>query len=149
MAGYSAAQAVGKIPVDVRVVCATNQNPAGAGDCVTQFANDRVPVVVNGVTGQAGWVFEPLQKAGIPVFVSFPPSAVTLSLEAPTGSARNEWLATVTSIEQLGSVTRVSLNGTATIRADITPAAAIGLRLAVGQSVWASVKATAIEVYPA
>lgn len=83
------------------------------------------------------------------VFVSFPPSAVTLSLEAPTGSARNEWLATVTSIEQLGSVTRVSLNGTATIRADITPAAAIGLRLAVGQSVWASVKATAIEVYPA
>lgn len=51
-------------------VCATNQNPAGAGDCVTQFANDRVPVVVNGVTGQAGSVFEPLQKAGIPVFVT-------------------------------------------------------------------------------
>lgn len=51
-------------------VCATDQTPAGAGDCVTQFANAKVPVVLNGVTGQAGSLFEPLQEAGIPVFVT-------------------------------------------------------------------------------
>lgn len=56
-------------PVELEV-CATNQTPAGAGDCVSQFARAEVPVVLNGVTGQAGALFEPLSEAGIPVFVT-------------------------------------------------------------------------------
>ena len=51
-------------------VCSTDQTPAGAGACVTQFASAGVPVVLNGITGQAGSLFEPLSEVGIPVFVT-------------------------------------------------------------------------------
>jgi branched-chain amino acid transport system substrate-binding protein len=50
-------------------VCSTKQTPSGASDCVTQMVNDHVPVVLNGVTGQAPVLFRPLADAGIPVFV--------------------------------------------------------------------------------
>ena len=50
--------------------CATNQTPAGATDCVTQMVKAKVPVVLNGITGQAGSIFGPLSKAGIQVFVA-------------------------------------------------------------------------------
>jgi branched-chain amino acid transport system substrate-binding protein len=56
-------------PVEL-VVCSTDQTPAGAADCVTQFAQAEVSAVLNGVTGQAGSLFEPLSEAGIPVFVA-------------------------------------------------------------------------------
>lgn len=56
-------------PIEL-VVCSTDQTPAGASDCVTEFANAGVPVVLNGVTGQAGSLFEPLEEAGIAVFVT-------------------------------------------------------------------------------
>jgi branched-chain amino acid transport system substrate-binding protein len=49
-------------------VCSTNQTPAGASDCVRQMVSNHVPVVVNGVTGQAPVLFRPLTEAGIPVF---------------------------------------------------------------------------------
>lgn len=51
-------------------VCSTDQTPAGAGACVTQFASAGVPVVLNGVTGQAGSLYEPLDQVGIPVLVT-------------------------------------------------------------------------------
>ena len=51
-------------------VCSTDQSPAGAGACVTQFAAAGVPVVLNGITGQAGSLFEPLSEVGIPVLVA-------------------------------------------------------------------------------
>jgi branched-chain amino acid transport system substrate-binding protein len=51
-------------------VCSTDQTPAGASDCVTQMTADEVPVVLNGVTGQAPVLFRPLADAGIPVFVT-------------------------------------------------------------------------------
>jgi branched-chain amino acid transport system substrate-binding protein len=50
-------------------VCSTNQTPAGAKACVSQFATDQVPVVLNGLTGQAGSLFAPLAQEGVPVFV--------------------------------------------------------------------------------
>jgi branched-chain amino acid transport system substrate-binding protein len=46
--------------------CETKQTPAGAQDCVTQFINDKVPVVVNGVSGQGGTLIDGLSKASIP-----------------------------------------------------------------------------------
>jgi branched-chain amino acid transport system substrate-binding protein len=51
-------------------VCSTDQTPAGASDCVRQMVSDRVPVVLNGATGQAPVLFRPLADAGIPVFTS-------------------------------------------------------------------------------
>ncbi|HTR70059.1 MAG TPA: ABC transporter substrate-binding protein [Mycobacteriales bacterium] len=50
-------------------VCSTNQTPAGAKTCVSQFVTDGVPIVLNGVTGQAASLFAPLAKQGVPVFV--------------------------------------------------------------------------------
>ena len=49
-------------------VCSTDQTPSGGSECVRQMVSDRVPVVLNGVTGQAAVVFRPLAEAGIPVF---------------------------------------------------------------------------------
>jgi branched-chain amino acid transport system substrate-binding protein len=49
-------------------VCSTDLTPAGASDCVRQMVSNRVPVVLNGATGQAAVLFRPLADAGIPVF---------------------------------------------------------------------------------
>jgi branched-chain amino acid transport system substrate-binding protein len=56
-------------PVELDV-CSTDQTPAGGSECVRQMVSDRVPVVLNGVTGQAPVVFRPLADAGMPVFTS-------------------------------------------------------------------------------
>lgn len=56
-------------PIEL-VTCDTKQTPAGAQDCVTQFINAGVPLVVNGVSGQGGTLMDGLSKAGIP-FVEF------------------------------------------------------------------------------
>lgn len=88
-------------------------------------------------------------KEGQDVFTAFSPASVTLSQTEPHGSAQNTWLATVISVEQLGSIVRVTLESPALIRADITTSAALNMGVSVGQKLWTSVKATAIEVYPA
>jgi branched-chain amino acid transport system substrate-binding protein len=49
-------------------VCSTNQVPATAELCVTQFENDRVVAAINGGGGVQGFVLPALAKAGIPVF---------------------------------------------------------------------------------
>jgi branched-chain amino acid transport system substrate-binding protein len=54
-------------PIELNV-CSTDQTPSGGSECVRQMTSDRVPVVLNGVTGQAAVVFRPLNDAGIPVF---------------------------------------------------------------------------------
>jgi branched-chain amino acid transport system substrate-binding protein len=54
-------------PVELDV-CSTDQTPAGAADCVSQMAADKVPIVLNGVTGQGPTLFPKLADAGIPAF---------------------------------------------------------------------------------
>jgi branched-chain amino acid transport system substrate-binding protein len=54
-------------PIELNV-CSTDQTPSGGSDCVRQMESDRMPVVLNGVTGQAAVVFRPLNEAGIPTF---------------------------------------------------------------------------------
>jgi molybdate transport system ATP-binding protein len=54
----------------------------------------------------------------------------------------------VDSLDDEGDRIRVKVAGRLPIVAEVTPAAAAELRLAEGGSVWASVKATEIEVYP-
>jgi molybdate transport system ATP-binding protein len=79
----------------------------------------------------------------------FSPSAVTLTLEEPTGSARNRWPGTVTSVVPHGAAVRVHLDAAGGLIADVTPASATGLGLAPGRPVWATVKATEVTVYGA
>ncbi|UGT42342.1 ABC transporter ATP-binding protein [Nocardia yamanashiensis] len=83
------------------------------------------------------------------VFLAFPPTAVSLHPEQPSGSPRNTWPVTVTGLEQHANTTRVRLDGAPPVLADITPAAVAELRLEPGMRLWAAVKATEIHCYPA
>ena len=83
------------------------------------------------------------------VFVAFPPSAVALYPDRPSGSPRNTWEATVSSVARHGDALRIELAGPIAVAADVTPAAAVQLGLAPGRAVWASLKATEASAYPA
>lgn len=85
-----------------------------------------------------------------PVFVAFPPSAVTLYGARPTGSsARNLWRCEVAGLESHGDQIRVDLAGELALAADLTTVAAAELGLHPGAPVWATVKATQTHAYPA
>ena len=92
------------------------------------------------------------EPASGPVHVAFPPTAVSLYPEPPTGSPRNTWPAVVTGIEQHAHTVRVRLDATptgpTTLLADITPAAVADLHLTPGQHLHATLKATEIHTYP-
>ncbi|MFD5496254.1 ABC transporter ATP-binding protein [Streptomyces sp. NPDC001812] len=85
-----------------------------------------------------------------PVFVAFPPSAVTLHRERPTGSsARNVWRCEVAGLETHGDQIRADLTGELPLAADLTAVAAAELDLHHGATVWATVKATQTHAYHA
>ncbi|MFI7005022.1 ABC transporter ATP-binding protein [Streptomyces sp. NPDC050145] len=85
-----------------------------------------------------------------PVFVAFPPGAVTLHRERPSGSsARNLWECEVTTMETHADQIRVALTGGLPLAADLTTIAAAELGLHPGTTVWATVKATQTHAYPA
>ncbi len=82
------------------------------------------------------------------VLVALRPSAITVSqTRLTTSSARNEWAATVKGISLLSDRVRLELDGAPSALADVTPAAVAALGLQVGSDVWASVKATELEIY--
>ncbi|NIK56091.1 ABC transporter ATP-binding protein [Kribbella shirazensis] len=92
------------------------------------------------------------EPASGPVHVAFPPTAVSLYLEPPSGSPRNTWPAVVTGIEQHAHTVRVRLDATPTgpadLLADITPAAVADLHLTPGQPLHPTLKATEVHTYP-
>jgi molybdate transport system ATP-binding protein len=82
------------------------------------------------------------------VLVAFPPTAVSLHPTRPHGSPRNTWSVRLTTLEQHGGTVRVRLTGPPDVLADVTPAAVADLGLHPGVTLWATVKATEIRVYP-
>ncbi|MFJ8106533.1 ABC transporter ATP-binding protein [Streptomyces sp. NPDC096132] len=85
-----------------------------------------------------------------PVFVTFPPSAVTLYRDRPAGaSARNLWHCEVAGLETHGDQIRAALTGELPLAADLTTVAAAELGLHPGVPVWATVKAAQTHAYPA
>ncbi|MFF8586602.1 ABC transporter ATP-binding protein [Streptomyces althioticus] len=85
-----------------------------------------------------------------PAFVAFPPGAVTLYRDRPTGSsARNLWRCEVAGLESHGDQIRVELTGDLSLAADLTAVAVAELGLHPGAPVWAAVKATQTHAYPA
>ncbi|WP_327247970.1 ABC transporter ATP-binding protein [Streptomyces sp. NBC_01320] len=85
-----------------------------------------------------------------PAFVAFPPRAVTLHRDRPTGSsARNLWHCEVTGLETHGDQIRADLTGELPLAADLTTVAAAELDLHPGAPVWATVKAAQTHAYPA
>ncbi|MEU6065082.1 ABC transporter ATP-binding protein [Streptomyces sp. NPDC047082] len=84
------------------------------------------------------------------VFVAFPPGAVTLYRDRPSGSsARNLWRCEVAGLETHGDQIRADLTGDLPLAADLTTVAAAELDLHPGAPVWATVKATQTHAYPA
>ncbi|MFF3485923.1 ABC transporter ATP-binding protein [Streptomyces sp. NPDC002701] len=84
-----------------------------------------------------------------PVFVAFPPGAVTLHRDRPVGvSARNLWRCEVAGLETHGDQIRADLGGELPLVADLTAVAAAELDLRPGAAVWAAVKATQTHAYP-
>ncbi|MET8715033.1 ABC transporter ATP-binding protein [Streptomyces sp. NPDC004735] len=84
-----------------------------------------------------------------PVFVAFPPSAVTLHRDRPAGtSARNLWHCEIAGLETHGDQIRADLSGELRLAADLTTVAAAELDLRPGAEVWATVKATQTHAYP-
>ena len=83
------------------------------------------------------------------VFVVVHPRAVALHRGPPEGSARNVWAAAVASVEPRDGRARVRLAGGLPLVAEVTMASVQDLQLAPGASVWASLKATEVSVYPA
>jgi molybdate transport system ATP-binding protein len=76
------------------------------------------------------------------------PRDVALYLDQPEGSPRNTWRTSVTEIHLLGDRVRIALGNPLAITAEITTASLSDMQLTEGTPVWASVKATQIDVYP-
>lgn len=83
------------------------------------------------------------------VLVAIRPASVTLHRGQPEGSARNVWQATVAEVEGFGERYRVRLDGAVPLVAEVTSGAITDLGVRPGQLVWASVKATDVQAYPA
>ena len=78
------------------------------------------------------------------------PHSISLVRDHPEGSsARNVWAGTVAEIDRLGERARVSIDGLLPLTAEITVAALEAMQLRSGDVLFATVKATDIEVYPA
>jgi molybdate transport system ATP-binding protein len=83
------------------------------------------------------------------VLVTIPPHAIALYRSRPDGSPRNTWSIPVEDLEAVGDRVRVALGGPIPLVAEVTPAAVADLALQPGDQVWATVKATEVDVYPA
>ena len=83
-----------------------------------------------------------------PAFVAIRPNAITLHRHRPEGSARNVWPGTAGELNFVGDRARVRLAGPVPLIAEVTAASVAELHLAEGGQVWASVKATDVDVYP-
>jgi molybdate transport system ATP-binding protein len=76
------------------------------------------------------------------------PSSVLVSAVPPsTTSARNVWPRRIAALESIAGRVRVTFDGTPSLHADVTAAAVADMRLAAGDRVWVSVKATDITAY--
>jgi molybdate transport system ATP-binding protein len=86
--------------------------------------------------------------AGGDVYVAIPPHSVSLHRVRPEGSPRNVWSGRVRGIDLLGDRVRIHMDGEVGVIAEVTPGALVDLGLHDGSELWASVKATEVDVYP-
>ncbi len=115
----------------------------GGGGGIRATSGDPVHGQLHDDGGGAGRATPP---AGTPMIAAFRPSAVSVFPNRATGSPRNSWQVTVTALEPQGDLVRVRAGD---LSADITPQAAADLAITPGDSVWFTVKATEVDLYPA
>ncbi len=117
---------------------------------LTGLASDSVVTVQNSTLTVAEPLGDSTPSApGRAVVALVRPNAVSLHRHEPDTSARNRWRLTVTAIDLFGDRVRVHLDGALPLVAEVTAQTVIEFGLVEGAMVWASVKATDIEVYPA
>jgi molybdate transport system ATP-binding protein len=97
---------------------------------------------------EAGGALATADALAGPVWVAAPPTAVALYPDPPRGTPRNVWPVTVGGLEPLGDRVRVQLDGRPPVVAEVTAAGAASLGLASHGTLWATVKATELVVYP-
>ncbi|CAN5599196.1 ABC transporter ATP-binding protein [soil metagenome] len=103
-------------------------------------------------TGDGKMVIAPTAlERGAEALATIHPRAITLSVDAPppSSSARNTLEATIAAIDLEGDRVRVVLDSRPALTAEITMDALHALDLRRQQKVWATLKATQIDVYPA
>jgi molybdate transport system ATP-binding protein len=86
---------------------------------------------------------------GTAALATIHPRAIVLSRQEPSGSPRNVLRATIADLDLEGDRVRVLLDARPRLTAEVTMEAFEELDLQRTQQVWASIKATQIEVYPA
>jgi molybdate transport system ATP-binding protein len=101
------------------------------------------------VTLDAGGVVVAADATRGDVYVAVHPHAVALHRHHPEGSPRNVWPGRVNGADLLGDRVRIHVDGLVPLVAEVTPGAVAELGLHDGVEVFASVKATELEVYPA
>ncbi len=87
------------------------------------------------------------EKEAGPTMVAFFPSDVTISKQPPASSARNVFQSQIKEIIHMGDKVRISLNGSMPMCAEITAEALEQLGAVEGDTVYASLKATAVKTY--
>ncbi len=105
-----------------------------AADGVVDTGTHRLHVVDRGISG--------------PVIAVVRAAAIAIHRQRPEGSPRNAWATRVELVEHLGERSRLLLGDPLPLTAEVTEDAVRELGLAAGVEVWASVKATEIEVEP-
>jgi molybdate transport system ATP-binding protein len=85
--------------------------------------------------------------SGTPVVACVSPRAIVLAAARAESSARNTLEGRVESLDRVDHRVRVRLSTRPPLVAEVTEEAAADLALAVGKPVWASIKATEIDLY--
>ena len=139
----------------LRLGAGSEAAPALVGSASGTSALATTPRVVAGVV--AGVVADGAGLAeGDPAVAMFEPRAVAVHREAPSGSPRNAFAVTITSLEPHGQLFRAwgEATGPQAVRdavghlaADLTPRSVADLRLAPGERVWFAVKAAEVQIY--
>ncbi|KRC33095.1 ABC transporter permease [Oerskovia sp. Root22] len=150
---------------DGGLLLTTSDGPVGGPTVTTSPVQDTAP---RGGTGTGHLGHGPaLTVAGVvadaadlvpgdPAVAVFEPRAVAIHREAPSGSPRNAFAVTITSIEPHGQLFRAwgEVPGPREVRdavghlaADLTPRSVADLRLAPGERVWFAVKAAEVQIY--
>jgi molybdate transport system ATP-binding protein len=132
-----------RTPYVARLVGLNLYAGTATGDTVTLDGGGLLHIAADSTA--AGAAADP----GAAVLVAIRPTAVAVHTGQPThGSPRNVLPGLVESLEPFGDRVRVTIASTPPIHADITTAALAELRLAPGRPVWATIKATDLDVYP-
>ncbi len=95
-----------------------------------------------------GMTLQTASPASGDVLAVIAPRDIALYLHPPAGSPRNSWSTRVAEVHLLGDRARVLLDPPIRMAAEITTVSMSTLGLTEGAPVWASVKATQIDVYP-